>query len=627
MKKPEFTDEQENTVFLFRLFFLLSVLVKVLKLKLCPFMNITVYIIPVCYFFLLWTAVRVAAKGTDAPVMSVLIFGILFIAGGTVFDLSATIINSPDLKREGNEYIRLLLDSGHSLTFTYFYLFLVLIIINGLDIALLTAILKNRSLAVSNKNIYFRLFWIIALLNIYSDIDHWMYGMGWCGIAISHITEITVRKICFCFCLGVCIALLWKSYRRLYQPELKAGFRLCIVSAVPVYIFIVTASILSDVRGQVNEDMLTYFDDNINYVVENNLMDKYAEIDDTIQIITSNPYIGKKQTNGADALWEYCSYNSEERREEFVGRIKKTSEMLEFGERLKPDDRLAATVDSFSTEIVDKAWMYNVLYFIEKSFPNYDGGRTVLFNEHGFPYLKIYCYYSEIMAVRIYRLHRQGKNKMAKELYLKTLHLSWILFNGDSFLSQVAGLRVLQNLSHGEIIGLGIFSEYEKKHLIRLKENMLFILNKNDTGIAYNCFKPMILINPVIFYFPDRYNKVITVLETHRDRKFIIPIYYEMLYAKEIQCIIDGSSGILFPLSDDKHLKKMIKIYNIAEKPILKKVFRQTENNIKNRKSASYDPTKLIRDSKLRFILKFASERRCKVLLWYLRPFVWNELM
>ncbi len=182
MKKTEFTDEQENTVFLLRLFFWVTVLVKVLQLKLCPFMNITVYIIPVCYLFLFWTAIRVAAKGTDAPVISVLIFGILFIAGGAVFDLSSTIINSPDLKCEGNVYVRLLPDSGHSLA--YFYLFLDVIIPNGLDIVLLIALLKNRSLIVPKNRS------LTVSTYIYPDYN------GFRGGSRKPPKEADIRRLC-----------------------------------------------------------------------------------------------------------------------------------------------------------------------------------------------------------------------------------------------------------------------------------------------------------------------------------------------------------------------------------------------------------------------------------------------
>ena len=68
---------------------------------------------------------------------------------------------------------------------------------------------------------------------------------------------------------------------------------------------------------------LQKLDNNLNYIIENDMLSKYAEIDDMIPLITLNPYLDEKQLNGADELWEYCSYNIEERNEEFIEKIKK----------------------------------------------------------------------------------------------------------------------------------------------------------------------------------------------------------------------------------------------------------------------------------------------------------------
>ncbi|MCP4351771.1 MAG: hypothetical protein GY795_40430, partial [Desulfobacterales bacterium] len=564
-------------------------------------MNIRMFILPVCSLVLLWTAARVAAKGTDASGV-MLIFGILFIAGGALFDLSSAIVISPDFERERNVYIRLLLDSGHSLTFAYFYLFLVFIIESGLDIVLLTALLKNRSLIVSDAALLengsltdaalsenrspavsktahlsylllIQIFLITALLNISSNTDHWMHGIEWHGFAINRITEESVRTVCFFFCLSIYIGLLWKSYRQMYPSESKAGFGLYIAS---VCIFIITfAGMLFYVRHHENKINLEYFDDIINYAAENSLMDRYAEIDDTIQKITSNPYTGKKEINGADALWEYCSHNPEERRQEFITSVYKTAHMLKFSERLKLDDRLATTVDSFSTEIADKAWMHNVFFIKEKWFPCDGRSRNAL----PFPGLLIFYNYSEIMAVRICRLYRQGNKNTAEELYMKTLHMSRMLFNGDSSVGQIAGLLVMRNLCRDEIISSEIFSEYERKHLNRLKENMLFLLKDRNYCI------PTKLTEPLIFYYPDRYEKVLAILEPHRDRNYILPVYYEMLKTKESLGILDSDSGILFPLPDDRRFKEIMRIFNTENKFFLKKALGCAEKNIEICKS------------------------------------------
>lgn len=45
--------------------------------------------------------------------------GGLFIVGGAVLDMAVTVAHSPNLEMEGNPYVRILLDSQHSLGFVY----------------------------------------------------------------------------------------------------------------------------------------------------------------------------------------------------------------------------------------------------------------------------------------------------------------------------------------------------------------------------------------------------------------------------------------------------------------------------------------------------------------------------
>ena len=94
-----------------------------------------------------------------------------------------------------------------------------------------------------------------------------------------------------------------------------------------------------------------------------------------------------------------------------------------------------------------------------------------------------------------------------------------MLFNGDSFLTQVVGFGVIKNLYHDKIISLEIFSEYERQYLNKIKENRIFLMENTDTELR-NCAKMWRIIKPHIFYYPDRYEKVMTILKPHRHRKF-----------------------------------------------------------------------------------------------------------
>ncbi|MCP4353156.1 MAG: hypothetical protein GY795_47500 [Desulfobacterales bacterium] len=631
MKKSDLTCRREITAFLLSLL-LMALLLPAAK-HYSQFMTVAVCILPAFCLFMLRTVIRLAGKGTDGLLISLAVPGILFIAGGQVFEFTVTLVISPDLKREANEYVRLLLDSGNSPFFAYLYSFMIVIVWAAVIKSILwIALIKHRSsiiLNINRKNNIFQMFWAAVIALISSNITSWLDGMGWLGIEISHMFITSVGMIFPSLCVSLYAALIWKSYKKIYQSEITVKFRLYIISSVFTAIIVSALCFLFIMRYYTNRTVLKYTDVNLNYIAENNMMNRYAEIDDTIQMITSNPYLDRKQTNGADALWEYISYNTDEQKKEFVSSIRKTSEMLKFSEMLKPDDELAETVDSFSTEIIDKAWMYNVLFFLEKAFP-YDGrvSGTVLFSENRVRNLLLYYHYSKIMAAKICSLNRQGKNSTAKELYLKTLHMSWMLFNGDSLLSQSAGLASLRILCRDDITDIGIFTENEKKHLNRVKENLLFLFKKTDTGMSRNFDKPIMLLRPVIFYYPDRYDKVMTVLEPHRDRNFIVPLYYEMLCNRETLCILDSNSGIYFPLRNDRRFKEVMGTISTEKRFFMKRALRYTDKNIENCKSENCRPMEQHEcciKSKSKFIFKTASEHNSKMLFWFLRPFIWYK--
>ncbi len=121
---------------------------------------------------------------------------------------------------------------------------------------------------------------------------------------------------------------------------------------------------------------------------------------------------------------------------------------------------------------------------------------------------------------------------------------------------------------------------------------------------------------------------MITVLEPHRDRKFIVPAYYEMLGLRESLSVLDNNSGIFFPSPNDRRFKEIMRIVNTEENIFLKRTLRYADENIEACKTENCNPTEhstYFKDSKLKFIYKIASEWNCKALLWYLRPFVWRE--
>src|SRR5262249_30249816 len=83
--------------------------------------------VPAAYLFavplagLLVCMTLLLRTGRDRAPLPVLLPGLALVAGGTGFDLVATVVHSPDLAQESNPVARALLDSGHSIPFLYAY--------------------------------------------------------------------------------------------------------------------------------------------------------------------------------------------------------------------------------------------------------------------------------------------------------------------------------------------------------------------------------------------------------------------------------------------------------------------------------------------------------------------------
>jgi hypothetical protein len=76
--------------------------------------------------------------------------GIAFIVGGAGFDISMTVLKSPDLSDEANPYIRLILDTGHSLHFVYTQAFLTQLAYITLFCLFWLAFLRHRAILLNS---------------------------------------------------------------------------------------------------------------------------------------------------------------------------------------------------------------------------------------------------------------------------------------------------------------------------------------------------------------------------------------------------------------------------------------------------------------------------------------------
>ena len=79
----------------------------------------TAYSLPALGLILLVLLDRLVSQGETRLPKVVTWCGAAFIVGGAICDISVTVACSPDLALEGNPYVRVLIDSQHSLAFVY----------------------------------------------------------------------------------------------------------------------------------------------------------------------------------------------------------------------------------------------------------------------------------------------------------------------------------------------------------------------------------------------------------------------------------------------------------------------------------------------------------------------------
>lgn len=81
----------------------------------------TAYSLPALGLVALILLDRLVNQGNTRLPWGITAFGGIFIVGGAVLDMAVTVAHSPNLELEGNPYVRILLDSRHSMTFVYMH--------------------------------------------------------------------------------------------------------------------------------------------------------------------------------------------------------------------------------------------------------------------------------------------------------------------------------------------------------------------------------------------------------------------------------------------------------------------------------------------------------------------------
>lgn len=102
------------------------------------------YAIPALMLSAIGVATRLFALGPGPLPKAAFLVGAAWIAGTVTFDVTATLLHSPDLSDEQNPIARALLDSGHSLSFVYAYGFAGQAMLVLWSIIMWGAFLKHR---------------------------------------------------------------------------------------------------------------------------------------------------------------------------------------------------------------------------------------------------------------------------------------------------------------------------------------------------------------------------------------------------------------------------------------------------------------------------------------------------
>lgn len=200
------------------------------------------YLVPLLGCVALWFAVAIYRSAVESLPVGLFFLGLIVVAGGAAFDVFATLVHSPTLKRESNPIARALLDSGHPLQFIYLYGFVSQILYVSVVLALWAAFLRHRKtfiqLVLSTHpkslwefyktagggnhlswrqfffpltlselpNAYYALWTYVAITLVCGGLYRWWLGLEWFGLVPNFFSwQIAVTSAL----LGLVISIAW----------------------------------------------------------------------------------------------------------------------------------------------------------------------------------------------------------------------------------------------------------------------------------------------------------------------------------------------------------------------------------------------------------------------------------
>ncbi len=159
-------------------------------------------------------AARLAGKGSARTPILPGVLGVVFVSGGPVFDMIATVVHTPSLEREANVFARALLDSGWPAAWVYAYAILAKGLLMTLKALLWLGLLRHRTalaaclgrprstlqflkavaggarlswrqflmpLRPSELPRAYPLLWLLAVVLVGEELESWYLGLAWCG--------------------------------------------------------------------------------------------------------------------------------------------------------------------------------------------------------------------------------------------------------------------------------------------------------------------------------------------------------------------------------------------------------------------------------------------------------------
>jgi hypothetical protein len=215
------------------------------------------YALPFALAVCLILAIRFARQGSASAPSLAAWLGVTLICGTATFDMAATLIHSPDLRREGNPVVRVLLDSGHSSRFVLAYGGIAQGLYLSCLCALWLALLRHRPRlldSVRGERTFFRFLrsatggaelswrqwllplrwaelpaayhslWILAVTLWSGTMDRLYLGLEWFGLVADLRWQVIVGGVASG--LGGYFAWLWRASRAtLSEPSLSPRSR------------------------------------------------------------------------------------------------------------------------------------------------------------------------------------------------------------------------------------------------------------------------------------------------------------------------------------------------------------------------------------------------------------------